>query len=261
MTRMPILKSIYSAGTTSWRRSRRSVSYCVLGEGFSTQFLQRKLGIQDRPNRLFDRLLRILAEDGVLESRGQEWIVAQTPSWEPTGDHLQTLRARHPQCAAELEALEACGDGLADVLTGRLDPMQLLFPDGSLELTARLYRETRPATLFNTLIERCVTKGHRASALDRPLRILEIGAGTGGTTSRVLPHLPANRASYWFTDVSPQFLDRAHQRFGDYPFVQYRNFDLDKPSQKQAWKKEPSTSSSPRTFFMRLAICAVPWTK
>ncbi len=43
--------------------------------------------------------------------------------------------------------------------------------------------------------------------------MLEIGAGTGGTTAALLPALPAERTSYTFTDVSDFFLARAAERF------------------------------------------------
>ena len=36
-----------------------------------------------------------------------------------------------------------------------------------------------------------------------PLRVLEIGAGTGGTTQAVLAALDPARTEYWFTDISP----------------------------------------------------------
>ena len=51
--------------------------------------------------------------------------------------------------------------------------------------------------------------GARRLPDDRKLRILEVGAGTGGTTAHVLPLLPADRTEYLFTDVSPLFTARA----------------------------------------------------
>ena len=48
------------------------------------------------------------------------------------------------------------------------------------------------------------------------MKILEIGGGTGGTSSFVLPLLPAERTSYVFvTDISPLFVSRAKERFAE----------------------------------------------
>jgi acyl transferase domain-containing protein/acyl carrier protein len=211
---------------------------CVLrtGERFSTDALRSRLRILDRYARLFERLLEILAEDGVLTREAtpheaSKWLVAQTPARNAADRQLQSVTARHPQCAAELAVLAPCGQHLAQVLRGACDPMQLLFPGGSLELTAKLYYETRPVALFNALIERCLREAVAQLPRDRALRILEIGAGTGGTTARVLPHLPADRTSYLFTDVSPQFLGQARERFRDYSFVQYQHFALGESAQ------------------------------
>eukprot|EP00747_Dinoflagellata_sp_TGD_P166546 gnl/TRDRNA2_/TRDRNA2_189487_c0_seq1.p1 gnl/TRDRNA2_/TRDRNA2_189487_c0~~gnl/TRDRNA2_/TRDRNA2_189487_c0_seq1.p1 ORF type:complete len:645 (-),score=133.60 gnl/TRDRNA2_/TRDRNA2_189487_c0_seq1:68-2002(-) len=58
----------------------------------------------------------------------------------------------------------------------------------------------------------------------------EIGSGTGGTTSFVLPHLNPWASKYTFSDLSQAFLMNAHDRFGEkYPFVEYAiyNGDLD----------------------------------
>jgi len=49
-------------------------------------------------------------------------------------------------------------------------------------------------------------------------RILEIGAGTGGLTSYVLPLLPRGRSTYAFTDLSGAFFNKAEQKFGEFPF-------------------------------------------
>jgi hypothetical protein len=53
------------------------------------------------------------------------------------------------------------------------------------------------------------------------LQILEVGAGTGGTTAFVLEALApfADRIRYVFTDIGTFFLDAARPRFADYPFV------------------------------------------
>ncbi len=203
------------------------------GSRFTTSELQQRLGIVARHQRLFGRLLEIVAEDGVLSRQAEAWVVNTKPPVTPTTLQMSTLVAQHSQCDAELSVLAPCGNHLADAITGKCDPMQLLFPGGSLDLATKLYYETRPIALFNTLLTRCLTDAIRDLPADRPLRILEIGAGTGGTTARVLPELPRDRTTYVFTDVSPQFLDRARQRFGEYGFVEYQLFDLEQSAEEQ----------------------------
>jgi SAM-dependent methyltransferase len=67
------------------------------------------------------------------------------------------------------------------------------------------------------------------------VNILEVGAGTGGTTTAVLPALPAGRTAYWFTDVSDFFLTRARRKFAAFPFVRYGLLDFEKDPQEQGF--------------------------
>lgn len=62
----------------------------------------------------------------------------------------------------------------------------------------------------------------------RPLRVLEIGAGTGATSAAVLPHLADAVGEYVFTDISPLFTRQAEERFGDYPFVRGQVLDIER---------------------------------
>jgi SAM-dependent methyltransferase len=68
---------------------------------------------------------------------------------------------------------------------------------------------------------------------DRPLRVLEVGAGCGATSAQVLPELPGDRASYRFTDVSTFFTERARARRARFPFVTYAVFDINDPPEAQ----------------------------
>ena len=51
------------------------------------------------------------------------------------------------------------------------------------------------------------------------MRILEVGGGSGGLSSWVLPMLPAERADYLFTDPSEAAVGRAERRFAAHRFV------------------------------------------
>src|SRR5205085_5444328 len=78
----------------------------------------------------------------------------------------------------------------------------------------------------------------RSAPAAAPLRVLEIGAGTGGTTSFVLPALPAARTKYVFSDLSPLFLARAQERMADYPFVDYRILDIERAPDAQGFDSD-----------------------
>ncbi|GGZ41800.1 type I polyketide synthase [Streptomyces poonensis] len=116
---------------------------------------------------------------------------------------------------------------LPEVLRGHRDPMEMLTDDASVRTLEQFY-DTSPVCRFHNRIAREMLREIvRAWPADRPLRILEVGAGTGGTTAALLPLLPADRTTYCFTDASAFFFPRAQSRFAAHDFVDYRTFDLD----------------------------------
>lgn len=64
------------------------------------------------------------------------------------------------------------------------------------------------------------------------------GAGTGGLTTHLLPHLPEDRSEFCFTDLSPLFLRAASDRFKEFPFLQTHLLDISKPLVDQGIKPQ-----------------------
>ncbi|CRG87956.1 Lovastatin nonaketide synthase [Talaromyces islandicus] len=74
------------------------------------------------------------------------------------------------------------------------------------------------------------------------LRVLEIGAGTGGTTSKVLDALTTSYgerlySSYTYTDISAGFFGAAKQRFAEFEGINYTTFDISKNPGEQGFEK------------------------
>lgn len=208
-----------------------------LGKRVDVDELMSVLGIVKRYRRLTQRFLNILAEVGVMERSGDHWVVAQPPgvSLPELKAEMQQLLERYPESRGQLTLTGQCGEALAGVLSGRTDPLGLLFPNGSLELAELLYRESPQARIFNNMVRNGIQGLLATLPQDRPLRILEIGAGTGGTTSYVLPVLPPERTQYFFTDISPLFLSRAKDRFAQYSFVHYELLNVENDPEVQGF--------------------------
>ncbi len=206
-----------------------------VGESHNEHELAEALRIAARHRRLFRRLLSILAEDGWLARDGEDWIVRRRfPVVDPDGE-IARLIAEFPTGVSELELTGRAGHALAGALRGEVDPLQLLFPDGSSDATERLYRDSPPAKFYNGLIAEIVSRAANAADRRQTLRILEIGGGTGGTTAHVLPRLTATGVEYTFTDVGPLFVSRARERFGAKPAVRFEVLDLERDPAAQGF--------------------------
>lgn len=200
------------------------------GERFTSAGLAEQLGIIPLYHRLLDRMIEILAEDGLLSRADSAWEVGQMLA-PVAGDILhnrqEELVAQYPAFEAELTFIGRCGPHLAEVLQGRLDPLQLLFPGSSLTTAEKLYQASPFALAYNGLVQMAVAAALKHLPTGNKLRVLEIGGGTGGTTSYVLPKLPADQTEYTFTDVSPLFTAKAAQKFSNYSFVRYQTLDIE----------------------------------
>ncbi|MFB7257928.1 SDR family NAD(P)-dependent oxidoreductase [Streptomyces nojiriensis] len=124
-----------------------------------------------------------------------------------------------------LQAYGISGRRLADVLTGRTDPLELLFSDPD-ALAARFYDSSPVMTFHNEAAALLLRNVIADWPADRPLRVLEVGAGTGATTRHLLPMLPASRTHYTYTDVSSAFFAAAQERFREYGFLHFQTLDL-----------------------------------
>ncbi|MDY7024010.1 MAG: methyltransferase, partial [Cyanobacteriota bacterium] len=201
---------------------------------FISQELIKKLGIESKQQRLFERLLEILSEVGILHRKNQAWEVTQEPQISSVNNQLY----QDSEISAELSILMTCGSHLAEVLQGKCDPIQLLFPAGDMGALTQLYQNSLGAKVMNTLVEKVIQKTLESQPLTQTLKVLEIGAGTGGTTAYVLPHLQAQNVEYTFTDVSPLFTTKAQQKFQDYSFIRYQVLDIEKEPNLQGYQSE-----------------------
>ena len=208
------------------------------GRRFSTAEIAARLDIRSQHQRLLNRLLEMLREEGVLQPVAEGWEVISVPEVHDPQPRIAALLAQCPAATAELTLLERCGSRLAQVLQGQCDPLQLLFPEGDFTTAGALYQDSPAARNTNSLLQKAVLETLARLPRNRTLRILEIGAGTGGTTSFILPDLPPDQTEYVFTDISPLFLAQAQEKFAHYPFVRYQLLDIEQPPSAQGFHSE-----------------------
>ncbi len=135
---------------------------------------------------------------------------------------------------AQMTLAEAALRALPEILTGTCRATDVLFPDGRQSLVEAVYKENRIAARFSrTVAEAAARFAEDWKEPSRKLRILEIGAGTGGTSEPVFEALRpfADRiGEYAYTDVSRAFLIHAERSFSSrVPGLKTLLFDIEKP--------------------------------
>ncbi|WP_240554240.1 SDR family NAD(P)-dependent oxidoreductase, partial [Streptomyces niveiscabiei] len=187
----------------------------------------RRAGLTDPSQVVPEHRALFAVQLGIAEARSPE----EATEAELVAE-LRTLTEHHSSLAPVVSLLTDCLTALPDILTGRRPAMEVLFPDGSTERVAAVYRGDPVTDRCNAEVARIVVE-QVTSRLARgtgPVRILEVGAGTGGTTAAVLAALApyGDSVEYVFTDVSPAFVRKAGNRFGArYPFVRFEVLDIE----------------------------------
>jgi pyochelin synthetase len=213
---------------------------CLCGHGLfnsdqathDDETIIRQLGAVERHHWLVRRWLGLLVAADLLSRDG-------------AGLYRRRRVVDGESVRAAWDALAGGGDGgliayhrahmerLADLLAGRQNPFDLLFPEGRPHLAQAIYRDDAIARHNNHAVAALVNRIASSRDADTPLRVLEVGAGTGATSEAVIPLLDGLSAEYLFTDMTPFFLADARERFARWPWVRPALFDLNREAREQ----------------------------
>jgi SAM-dependent methyltransferase len=204
------------------------------GVVLSLDALVAEMGVQPGFTRLLGRWLQRAVNVGAIRATSDGY-VADVPLRVPDiAALLREARDVFGEDHSFLDYVESCGSQLPAYLTGATSTLETLFPNGSFERAEGLY-EHAPLSAYFAGIGRAAIDALVRARRGMPVRAIEIGAGTGATTSALLPVLPADGAEYHFTDLSDFFLSHAREKFARYPFVRYGHFDAERPGTEQGY--------------------------
>ncbi|KAH9242477.1 hypothetical protein K456DRAFT_1905557 [Colletotrichum gloeosporioides 23] len=150
-----------------------------------------------------------------------------------------------PEASAELlqevarddafgELICAVGNAIPEILRGEVEPLEVMMKDG---LLMKHYDDIRTMARGNQALARYIAN---LGELNPDLRIIEVGAGTGAATTKVLQALSAeepeeedNFSAYTYTDISPGFFDAARKKLATWPQVTYTKLDISQDPAEQ----------------------------
>ena len=128
---------------------------------------------------------------------------------------IAQIREQFPVLSPLLPLLEACVSAYPGMLAGKTPAATVIFPGGSVDLVRPVYGQSAVSGFYNARVAQAVLflAGHTRAG---PLRILEIGAGTGSTTIEVLDTLARAGVTceYWYTDLWDKLVNEAKARLG-----------------------------------------------
>ncbi|KAK7957013.1 BcPKS16- polyketide synthase [Apiospora aurea] len=164
-------------------------------------------------DKLMRRIWEILQKHGIVSLTGTQEasanIVRGSAAIETrsASELLREFSTRFPAYVHETTLIELTGPQLANCLSGKTDSVSLMFGNPtSLQIMENYYAAAR-----------------------RPVRILEVGGGTGGTTRYLVEALAKAgiATDYTFTDISPSLVKNAKNKFSHLPWIRYSTLNLE----------------------------------
>ena len=178
----------------------------AIGQMLDADEWGERYGIPNDRLTLFRALLQRLALEGLVRfAGGKVEIVATWPKVQ-IQDAWQNLCRRWPGAVSELLLAWRSGTHLAGILRGEVDPQAALFPDGATDLLEDMQEDGPSFQIQNRLLQEVFTKLVRSVPGERPLRVLDVGNGTGAVAKFVLPVLPRHGTEYVLANDSEDAL-------------------------------------------------------
>ena len=189
---------------------------------------------QPKHKKVVERLLEILEKYKLLTRQGSYFIRGSEPIPTISSQELhEQFLAQFPLYAGEVRLMALTGPKLADCLAGKTDPVALMFRGTAAQKVMEDYYCASPmlSTLTEQLVNllRTVVTSSIATSSNNPIRILEVGAGFGGTTTRLTEVLRASGVPvcYTFSDISPSLVKGAKAKLSNYPWMDFQVVNLE----------------------------------
>jgi acyl transferase domain-containing protein/acyl carrier protein/NAD(P)-dependent dehydrogenase (short-subunit alcohol dehydrogenase family)/ubiquinone/menaquinone biosynthesis C-methylase UbiE len=143
------------------------------------------------------------------------------------GEALDAFVRQYPKTSAHIDLLRLALAGLPELLVGRADGTEILLPGGSFDRIAAIYKGNALADEVNRLVHTEVL----AESRKRKIKIIEVGAGTGGTTVGLIEALKNANVDYEYdyTDVSEAFVAYGRRTFENTnQSMSFRTLDIER---------------------------------
>ncbi|POS78117.1 TOXD [Diaporthe helianthi] len=189
--------------------------------------------------RQLDYCYQLLIQKGLVLAQGHQLVRTAAPLPSQGPDLLLSeLIQKYPAFSSVSSLIQHTGERLADIWAGKTDGVRVVFgtPEGK-QLLEDVYGVDKTSLAFHGLLRDLLSRllAPKSTASAPCLRLLEVGAGTGGTTRWLAPLLREfeTRCSadmvYTFTDLAPALVSQASRRFQRFPFMRFRAYDMETP--------------------------------
>ncbi|WP_016742494.1 MULTISPECIES: SDR family NAD(P)-dependent oxidoreductase [Bacillales] len=205
-----------------------------------------KTGFPVRYEKWMEESMAMLTRHGYLDGYDGEQCLVVDPTlieveavWEEW-DRRKMAWREDANLEVRIRLLEATMKSLPLIVTGKKLATDVMFPGSSMELVQPIYKNNPVADHYNEVLAETAAAYVEERVKKDPsakIRIIEIGAGTGGTSTFVFEKLKPYQPfieEYCYTDISKAFLMFAQKEYGPHvPYLTYQIFNVEAPFAEQ----------------------------
>jgi polyketide synthase PksN len=217
------------------------------GEAYDFDEIVRRLAVAPKYRRYFDALMRRLQDEGLVTMHGRRIETtplvreyALTSVEQQAAEFRERFQQRFPAQAGLLNLTARCLERFDEIVTGRIDITEVVFEGANMDVFTEIFRGGVVSDYFNRIAADAVRDTVvRLQATTPKIRILEIGAGTGATTTAILEALQSFSGSVelCFSDISQSFIRNARRRFAGSPIsIDYRLLNIEEDLSRQGFE-------------------------
>ena len=206
--------------------------------------LKTRLGVLPKFEKFYQFMLRVLAEDQVIRLEdGRVYILKNSDEVESPEKLHGQLESQYPAFKGLLKLLQHCARNYPEALSGKIEAIGVLYPDGSSQFLNECEKNTvehKNGRIYQLLL-REVIDSLVGNSHGRKLRILEVGGGRGSLTRSIAPLLKDRNVEYHFTDIGKTFVVQAEAvaKKSGFDFMKFGLLDISKDAVGQGY--EPSS--------------------
>jgi polyketide synthase PksM len=213
--------------------------------------LRNYLNIIPSQERLYEALLDILERAAYITTDETKITVSALVDTPEINTEIRFLKATDGTYLTEdrhlyefikpnIKLINVCVSSLPEILSGKKNYLEVMFPAGDMTLVGAIYKgciqtylNTSVAMKVSTLVEAKLRKNPNAV-----IQLLEVGAGTGGTTAIVLERIQQLQPNvkFWYTDIAAGFTRVGRREFSaKYDFMEFKALDISKNPVEQGF--------------------------
>ncbi|KAF4954956.1 hypothetical protein FSARC_11985 [Fusarium sarcochroum] len=205
-------------------RDMETAAFLYIKKAIETLKLEDRANMSSHHRLFYDHMVE------VCQKAEKKEFVLQSALWNSCSEvEREDLVKKVSSLSAEGEMICRMGKNLVPILRQEADPLTLMLEN---DLLYDLYRTALGTDRCYEQMSKVIQKlSHKKPGL----RVLEIGAGTGGATKPILETLGGHEpgsyprfAQYDFTDISSGFFEKAQENFKAWaPFVSFKRLDIE----------------------------------